>query len=246
MAAGSTATSRARRSRPPSPADTAPRDIHPLDSPFRNGGELGRLMEQTDWAATLLGPVGSWSPALRMMVRFLLANRFPQLLWWGPQFCSLYNDAYVPILGDKHPWALGRPTAEVWGEIWHVLKPLIETPFHGGPATWMDDIPLEVNRNGFVEETHFTIAYSSVPDDAAPNGIGGVLATVHEISEKVVGERRVIVLRDLGASSADHGSAEEACRIAAQNLGKHPKDIPFALLYLVGENRTRATLAASV
>jgi PAS domain S-box-containing protein len=213
---------------------------------FAGNSRMAALMRSMDWSATRLGPVSSWSPALRMIVKLMLYNRFPQLLWWGPEFYCLYNDAYIPVLGSKHPWALGRPTAEVWGEIWHVLKPLIETPFHGGPATWMDDIPLEVNRSGFVEETHFTIAYSSVPDDAAPNGIGGVLATVHEISEKVVGERRVIVLRDLGASSADHARAEEACRIAAQNLGKHPKDIPFALLYLVGENRTRATLAACV
>src|SRR5579862_5036973 len=226
MAAGSTATSRARRSRPPSPADTAPRDIHPLDSPFRNGGELGRLMEQTDWAATLLGPVGSWSPALRMMVRFLLANRFPQLLWWGPQFCSLYNDAYVPILGDKHPWALGRPVSEVWKEIWHVLKPLIETPFHGGPATWMEDIPLELNRRGFFEETHFTIAYSPVPDETVSSCIGGVLATVHEITEKVVGERHVRALRDLGARSVEPKSVQEACVIVRETLSSHSKDIP--------------------
>ncbi|MGQ0569408.1 MAG: hypothetical protein ACT4P5_07745 [Armatimonadota bacterium] len=38
---------------------------------------------------------------------------------------------------------------------------------------------MEINRHGFVEETHFTIAYSPVPDERAPGGIGGVLATVH-------------------------------------------------------------------
>jgi hypothetical protein len=53
-----------------------------------------------------------------------------------------------------------RPVSEVWNEIWHILRPLIETPFSGGPATWMEDIPLEINRSGFLEETHFTIAYS--------------------------------------------------------------------------------------
>ena len=124
---------------------------------LQSGGEMGDLIGKRDWAQTPLGPATSWSPALRMIVKFLLANRFPQLLWWGPEFCSVYNDAYIPILGTKHPWALGRPVSEVWKEIWHVLKPLIETPFSGGPATWMEDIPLEINRKGFFEETHFTI-----------------------------------------------------------------------------------------
>jgi signal transduction histidine kinase len=206
------------------------------------GGNMGALLRSTNFAKTLLGPAESWCPALRMMVKFLLANRFPQLLWWGPDFCCLYNDAYIPILGAKHPWALGRPCSEVWREIWHVLRPLIETPFQGGPATWMEDLPLEVNRRGFMEETHFTIAYSPVPDDTAPGGIGGVLATVHEITEKVIGERRVIALRDLGVRAVEPKSAEEACTIAAETLTRHSKDVPFLLLYLLDAKRQAANL----
>ena len=184
------------------------------------GGEMGALIRAFDWSQTPIGPVESWSPALRMMVRFLLANRFPLLLWWGPQYVSIYNDAYRPVLGTKHPWAWGRPVSECWSEIWHILQPLIDTPFNGGPATWNEDILLEINRHGFVEETHFTIAYSPVPDETVPSGIGGVLATVHEISEKVVGERRVVALRDLGARVGDAKTAEEACAIAAGTLGR--------------------------
>ena len=207
------------------------------------GGQMGAVMRATDWSKTPLGAAEKWPPALRMMVKFLLANRFPQLLWWGPQFCSLYNDAYAPILGAKHPWAIGQPVSEVWLEIWHILKPLIETPFHGGPATWMEDIPLEINRRGFVEETHFTIAYSPVPDETVPSGIGGVLATVHEITEKVIGERRVVALRDLGARSVEPKTGEEACAIAAEALTRHPQDVPFVLFYLLDQKREVARLA---
>jgi signal transduction histidine kinase len=202
-------------------------------------------MRATDWSQTPLGPVETWSLSLRMMVRFLLPNRFPLLLWWGPDFLQFYNDAYRPVLGSKHPQYLGRSVRECWSEIWNVIGPLIQTPFNGGPATWMEDIFLEINRHGFVEETHFTIAYSPVPDETAPNGIGGVLATVHEISDKVVAERRVVVLRDLAARGADAQSAEEACRIAAQTLAHHPKDIPFALLYLIDSDGKHARLAAT-
>jgi PAS domain S-box-containing protein len=206
---------------------------------------MGALIRSLDWAATPIGPIDSWSPALRMMVRFLLANRFPLLLWWGPQYVSIYNDPYRPVLGKKHPWALGQPVSECWNEIWHILQPLIDTPFNGGPATWNEDIGLEINRHGFVEETHFTIAYSPVPDETVPTGIGGVLATVHEITEKIVGERRVVALRDLGACVGDAKTAEEACAVAAQTLSAHGKDVPFALLYLVDTDRRHAILAGA-
>ncbi|HEV7323325.1 MAG TPA: response regulator [Ensifer sp.] len=208
-------------------------------------GEMAALIQGFDWSQTSLGPMESWSPTLRIMVPFLLVNRFPLLLWWGPDYVSIYNDAYSPVLGAKHPWALGKPVSECWSEIWHVLRPLIDEPFHGGPATWNDDIELEINRNGFLEETHFTIAYSPVPDEAAENGIGGVLATVTEITEKVIGERRILALRDLASRSGEAHSAAEACAIATDTLGKHERDIPFALLYLLDSDRKYARLAGA-
>jgi signal transduction histidine kinase/FixJ family two-component response regulator len=213
---------------------------------FVADGEMERAVTEFDWSKTPLGPADTWSPTLRTMVRLMVANRFPLLLWWGPQYVSIYNDAYRPVLGTKHPWALGRPVSEVWHEIWPILQPLIDTPFHGGPATWNDDLFLEINRYGFVEETHFTVAYSPVPDETVAGGIGGVLATVHEITGKVVADRRVSVLRDLGARSVEAQTAEEACATAAKILEGHAKDIPFALLYLVDPDRRAARLVAGV
>ncbi len=219
--------------------------VTPAPDFLAGGGEMGALMRSLDWSKTPLGPAASWPPALRMMVRVLLANRFPLLLWWGPEYAQLYNDAYRPILGTKHPQSMGQPASACWPEIWHIIGPLIDTPFHGGSATWMDDIQLEINRHGFVEETHFTIAYSPVPDETAPRGIGGVLATVHEITEKVVGERRVIALRDLGARATSAKTAAEACTVAASILTAYAKDVPFTLLYLMDADGRRARLAGT-
>ena len=80
------------------------------------GGEMGALIGAFDWARTPRGPIDQWSPALRMMSGFLLVNRFPLLLWWGPEYTSIYNDAYRPVLGEKHPWSLGQPVSECWKE----------------------------------------------------------------------------------------------------------------------------------
>jgi hypothetical protein len=112
---------------------------------------------------------------------------------------------------------------------------LIDTPFQGGPATWMEDLELEINRHGFIEESHFTVAYSPVPDETVPSGIGGVLATVHEITEKVIGQRRVGILSELGARLAETQNIEQACATAVKILSRHPKDVPFSLLYLVNK-----------
>jgi len=206
---------------------------------------MDRLIAAHDWSRTPLGPVAQWSPSLRQMVGFMLMSRFPLLLWWGPHYISLYNDAYRPVLGAKHPWALGRTVCECWREVWSVLKPLIDTPFQGGPATWMDDLALEINRHGFLEEAHFTVAYSPVPDDTAPQGIGGVMATVHEITDKIVGERRIAALRDLRARAGAGRTAEEVCARAAAALRGYARDLPFVLFYLVDESGARARLAGT-
>ncbi len=205
---------------------------------------MGERIRTFDWSATPLGPFETWSSALRTTVGVLLANRFPLLLWWGPEYISIYNDAYVPVLGRKHPNALGQPVSQCWSEIWHILKPLIDTPFNGGPSTWIEDFELHLQRLGFTEEAHFTVAYSPIPDDTVPGGIGGVLATVHEITQKVIGERRVEILRDLGGQAA-RSTAEEACRVAAETLARHGKDVPFALLYLIDPDGRHARLAGT-
>ena len=179
---------------------------------------MAQRIRAMDWSATPLGPIDRWSPTLRATVRLMLANRFPHLLWWGPELIQLYNDAYIPVPGTKHPKALGQAGRECWPEIWHIIGPLVETPFNGGPATWMDDILLEIHRHGFLEETHFTIAYSPVPDEAAPRGIGGVLATIHETTQQVIQERRLAALGELGARSAEAKTAEEACGVVAEVL----------------------------
>jgi hypothetical protein len=103
------------------------------------GGEMGERIRAFDWTQTPLGPPEAWSPALRTTLRIMLANRFPHILWWGPHYIQFYNDPYRPIPGNKHPAkALGRPASECWSEIWHIIGPLIETPFKSvGSPHWL-------------------------------------------------------------------------------------------------------------
>jgi len=208
---------------------------------------MGRQFAETNWAATPLGSASEWSPALRTMVGMLLRNRFPLVLWWGPELVQLYNDAYRPILGTKHPRSLGQPAADCWSEIWGVVGPMIEAPLRGQGATGSDDLLLMIDRKGFVEETHFKVAYSPVPDDSAKEcGVGGVIGTVAEITEEVYAARELSTLRDLTRRSGDAATSATACELAARILGRNPHDFPCALFYLLGPDGQSARLSGAV
>src|SRR6476620_11392626 len=88
---------------------------------FDGPGPVRGLLRAVSWAQTPLGPVGSWSPVLRTMLRGALASRFPIVIHWGPARVALYNDAFVPLIAAKHPAALGRPAKQTWAEAWDVV-----------------------------------------------------------------------------------------------------------------------------
>src|SRR5258706_11495276 len=123
----------------------------PLQRVLRGGGRAGELARSVNWAATPIGPIDTWSQAHRATAALVLHNHSPMLLWWGPSFVQLYNDAYSPILAGKHPRAMGQPTSECWSEIWHIIGPMVEAPFRGGPASTSDDLLLPLRRKPFIE-----------------------------------------------------------------------------------------------
>jgi hypothetical protein len=130
-----------------------------------NGSPLSRLMAETNWAATALGPFSGWAPELRTAVSICLNSPFPILLMWGPELTMVYNDAFVPILGSKHP-ALGLPCEQVWADAWPVVGGMLTKVLEQGEPTYHEDLRLIVQRRGFDEEVYFTFAYSPVPDAA--------------------------------------------------------------------------------
>jgi signal transduction histidine kinase len=207
------------------------------------GGEMGALMRSFDWSSSPLGPVQGWPQSLRTAVSILINSRYPMFLFWGPALAKLYNDGYRPILGAKHPWALGRPGPEVWPEIWDTIGPMVDRVIRDGEATWSDDLMLFMHRNGYPEECYFTFSYSPIRDESG--GVGGMFCACTETTIKVLGERRLRTLGDLAADTAEARTVPEACRLAARVLEDNAADLPFALVYLFEEDGRRARLAAT-
>jgi two-component sensor histidine kinase len=111
------------------------------------------------------------------------------VLFWGPDFVALYNDAYAPTIGEKHPRALGRPARENWAELWDDLEPLLRRVLDGGETVFARDRPFYIERHGYPEDVYFDISYSPVRDEAGE--IGGVLCIVSETTERVVAQREL-------------------------------------------------------
>lgn len=145
-----------------------------------------------DWSTTPLGAMDGWSPSLRLAVDMILATNFPMALRWGPQFCLIYNDAYMPSLHDRHPGALGMLFTEHSADFQASLKGLhddILLGTSGGSA--FERLPLRLQRDGDAQPHigYFTVSYSPIPDPSAPSGVGGVMVTAVEITEAVATEK---------------------------------------------------------
>jgi PAS domain S-box-containing protein len=161
-------------------------------------GEMARRLRETEWSKTPLGSRETWPQSLKLAVWIVLASRFPMSIRWGPDLVFLYNDAYRPILGNKHPGAFGRPLHEVWPEVYPELGALTGAILRGErDAFFAVDHPWSVRRRGAApEDAHFTISYSPIPDATAPSGIGGVLTTCIETTERVRNEAALEVLNN--------------------------------------------------
>ena len=166
--------------------------------PARGGVEMPALVQAKDWSKTPLGAMDTWPPALRLSLDIVLSSGFPMALRWGPDFVLIYNDGYKPILGVKHPWALGLPAREVWAEVWDQIEPTHLAVLSGRQgAAFAEDLPLRLKRYGDEwDDGYFTFSYSPIPDPTAPSGVGGVLITAVETTEAVKSKARASEERD--------------------------------------------------
>ncbi len=200
-------------------------------------------MRAIDWSKTSLGPVSSWPQSLKTCIRIVLTSRQPMFLWWGEELLNLYNDAYKSILGGKHPHALGQPAAVVWREVWDQAGPRAAGVMRGNEGTYDEALLFIMERNGYPEETYYTFSYSPVPNDQG--GIGGLICANTDDTQRIVGERRLALLREQAARTSHARSLEEVFFETATALQTNAKDLPFALLYAADDDRRAFALTAT-
>jgi PAS domain S-box-containing protein len=223
-------------SRPvPTAADSSVFDADPT---------VGADLAKVDWSTTPLGPPSEWPQSLLTAVSILLSSRFSMWMAWGPELTFFCNDAYRrDTLASKYPWALGRPAREVWAEIWDDIGPRIERVLTTGVATWDAALLLFVERSGYPEESYHTFSYSPLRDDSGD--VVGMLCVVSEDTQRVISERRLSTLRDLGSDPSVLPSEELILSVASAQLARNLRDLPFTLTYMFDDDGTTHLAAAS-
>jgi signal transduction histidine kinase/DNA-binding response OmpR family regulator len=205
-----------------------------LSAMFPGADDVAALARATDWSATKLGDPQYWPDELRTAIRTVLPSKVPMLLWWGPDLVQIYNEAYRPLLGSKHPGAMGQPAAECWGEVWGELGPLTTEVFRGSEATYASELLLFLDRHGYTEETYWTFSYSPIRD--ADGRILGVFVATTDVSKPVIETRRLDTVHALAVvSSAELSSPEKVCEQAMEIMSGNRRALPFAAIYLRDE-----------
>lgn len=186
---------------------------------------MGAAIRAFDWTSTPLGPPVQWPSELKTAVGLMLGASQPVYIAFGPELTSLYNDAYLPIVGNKHPAGLGAPYAQLWAEIWDTFRPIVESTMQGDSQHFVD-LPIALGGRPDLPLGYFTFSYTALRDEAG--FASGFYCAATETTNAVHVERRLreseARLRFLGElderlrASAD---ASSALRAAAEHVARH-------------------------
>jgi PAS domain S-box-containing protein len=207
---------------------------------FTGSSEMALRMRAFDWSQTQFGPITTWPQSLRSALSICLNSRFPIAIYWGADCLLLYNDAWRPIVGNKHPWSLGRAAREVWAEIWDDIGPELASVLATGEGTFHKDDLLAMYRFGYTEECFFEYTFN--PIQGEDGVVDGVFNIGTETTYRVLNDRRSRLLQELASKTGSAKTVEEAYSLIAATLKTDPADIPFALLYRIDSDGEQAQL----
>lgn len=143
---------------------------------------MGERMRRHDWSLSPLGQPETWPEVLKHAVQMLLPAKFPMFVLWGEACLCLYNDSFIPILGDRHPHALGTAYREIWPEIRPLLGPLLQRA-RAGESLYFENMPMQLLRGGAAREVSFTFGYSPIRD--IDGSIAGLFCPCIETTEQL-------------------------------------------------------------
>jgi two-component sensor histidine kinase len=195
--------------------------------------DMARRIRERDWSTHPFGPPESWPQSLRVVLSICLQSKFPTAIYWGPELRLLYNDAWAPIPGPRHPAALGAPAREVWSDIWPVIEPQFERVIETGEGVFVQDYMLPMQRFGHPEETYWSYAFTAIRDE--DGSIAGVFNSGHETTRNVLSQRQMQFLLELGDAMRGAPDVESARRQALAMFGRSLNADRVGLREIVGE-----------
>jgi signal transduction histidine kinase len=168
-------------------------------------GEMAEQVRSFNWESTAIGPVFEWTDTLLGAVNMMLSASHPILLLCGPELILIYNDAFRPILTDRHPDALGARGREFWTDVWPVVGQQLESVFYDGQTVSFQNALVPILRNGKLEEAYFSYNYS--PLFERDGRIAGIITICQDVTAATIADR-------------ERGAALEALRVRQEELDK--------------------------
>jgi len=184
-----------------------------------NDSQMAQRIREFDWATTSLGPPQLWPQSLRSALSICLNCNFPTAIYWGPELLLLYNDAWTPIPGNRHPDALGKPAADVWPDIWNVIGPQLDYVISTGRGLAVSEEYLPMRRHGPLEETYWD--YSFTPIAGEDGRVAGIFNQVQEITDRVFVNRRNKLLVQFADRARSMSLASDILDAGLRLVGEH-------------------------
>ncbi|KAF2101968.1 hypothetical protein NA57DRAFT_33761, partial [Rhizodiscina lignyota] len=195
------------------------------------------IMYTIDWSKTSLGHMENWDQQLRTMVNVVMDNPMPAILYCGPEYIMIYNEAFVPLMHKYHPQVFGTSAPVTQHEYWQSFAPIIQYNIRTGKAVMHNHLQLFLRRNGILEETYF--AFSFLPIIGKEGKIIAHYETIVETTKEVISQRRMSTLLNTGQQTSVVRDQETFWSRLLDTLHANKKDVPFALVYTVQADSCR-------
>ncbi|MAS97237.1 MAG: hypothetical protein CMO55_28940 [Verrucomicrobiales bacterium] len=204
-------------------------DLTTIPTFLQGDGEIAQSLQALDWATHPLGPPQDWPDALKTTVHLLLHSPQGMFIWWGDDLIHFYNDAYIPLVGEKHPNCLLQPASEVWREVWDDVAPMVDEIRTTEQGRKEEDRLFILNRYGYPEETYYSYSHTPIIDSSET--IRGILGIAKDATKRVVMNRRHKLIQEIFDCTKGAMTREEVCVDVRNALQTNTLDIPFGLLY---------------
>lgn len=202
-----------------SPGDIAagaPALVSGRRSPAEPGARFGQ--------ATDLGPRDSWPAALATIAAAVAAAPQPMFVLWGPRRVILYNDAFVPLAGSRHPALFGRALFDAWPDPPAALRSAAEHAA-SGHAALVEEVGVDAEDRIGGGSRRFTLSCTPLADPAT--GQTGVLAILTDTTGGAGRDRtqereaafRAAVADTLRTATDPDGVLDAAAELVGRHLG---------------------------
>ena len=197
-----------------------------------------------DWSSTGLGPIEEWSADLRGMCNLIMASPHPAAMYWGHEHVAIYNEPYILLAGNKHPFLMGSRYQDAWAEIWDAISDVFANAMTSAQATMKDDDCLFLQRNGYLEETYFS--WSIIPLIGEDGSVVGLYNPAFEKTRRKIAERRMLTLREVGEKTATARKVSEFWGLLLEGLDYNEFDAPLVVVYSLQDENPDSETASGV